>query len=178
MFLRRNSPFFWRHYTLQVCINSFIFDPATFNMKSVLDQATREELINRINRLNENSKAQWGKMNVYQMLKHCVLCEELYLGKIKHKQTFMGRLFGKAGLKNILREGKEFPKNAPTSNIFKVKEESGDVASEKQRWIFLIEQYGHYSNDFIHWFFGKMTKEQVGQFVYKHDDHHLRQFNV
>ena len=147
-------------------------------MKSVLDKTAREELINRINQLNENSMAQWGKMNVYQMLKHCVLCEELYLGKIKHKRSFMGRLFGKAGLKNILREDKEFPKNAPTSDAFKVKEENGDITSEKQKWIVLIEEYGNYSNNFTHWFFGRMTKEQVGQFVYKHNDHHLRQFNV
>ena len=82
------------------------------------------------------------------------------------------------GLKNILREDKEFPKNAPTSNVFKVKETVGDVANEKQQWIALIEAYGNYSNDFTHWFFGKMTKEQVRQFVYKHNDHHLRQFGV
>lgn len=147
-------------------------------MKSILDKTTRDELISRINQLDEKSKAQWGQMNVYQMLKHCVLCEELYLGRVKHKRAFMGRLFGKVGLKNILREDKEFPKNAPTSDIFKVKEADGDVASEKQKWIAMIEEYGNYSNNFTHWFFGKMSKEQVGQFVYKHDDHHLRQFNV
>lgn len=147
-------------------------------MKSVLDEPTRAELIARINRLNEGSTAQWGKMNVYQMLKHCVLCEELYLGKIKHKRSLMGRLFGKTALQNILKENKEFPKNAPTSNAFKVRQETGDVASEKQKWISLIEEYGTYSNDFTHWFFGPMNKDQVGYFVYKHNDHHLRQFNV
>jgi len=147
-------------------------------MKSILDQPARQELITRINQLDENSKAQWGKMNVYQMLKHCVLCEELYLGKTKHRRAFMGRIFGRAGLKNILREDKPFPMNAPTSDAFKVKEETGDIESEKKRWITLIEEYGNYSNDFVHWFFGRMNKDQVGQFVYKHNDHHLRQFNV
>lgn len=147
-------------------------------MKSVLDKTTRDELISRIHQLNENTMAQWGQMNVCQMLKHCVLCEELYLGKIKHKRSFTGRLFGKAGLRNILRDDKEFPKNAPTSDAFKIKEKNGDVNSEKQKWIALIEEYGNYSNSFTHWFFGTMTKEQVGQFVYKHNDHHLRQFNV
>ena len=147
-------------------------------MKSVLDQSAREELIARINELNGRSTAQWGKMNVYQMLRHCVLCEELYLGKITEKRAFMGRVFGRTGLKNILREDKPFPKNAPTTSTFKVKEETGDIESEKRRWIALIEDYANYSHDFVHWFFGKMTKEQVGQFVFKHDDHHLRQFNV
>ena len=147
-------------------------------MKSVLDRSVREELISRITKLDENSNAQWGQMNIYQMLKHCVLCEELYLGKITHKRAFMGRLFGKTGLRNILRQDKPFPKNAPTSAVFKVIERAGDLESEKKRWIVLVEEYGNYSHDFVHWFFGKMTREQVGEFVYKHDDHHLRQFNV
>jgi uncharacterized damage-inducible protein DinB len=147
-------------------------------MKSVLDPSARQELIDRINSLDENSTAKWGQMNVYQMLKHCVLCEELYLGKRTEKRALMGRIFGKMGLRNILREDKPFPKGAPTSASFKVVEQTGDIVSEKQRWIDLLEQYSNYSTDFTHWFFGKMTKEQVGQFVYKHDDHHLRQFNV
>jgi uncharacterized damage-inducible protein DinB len=147
-------------------------------MKSVLDKTARCELINRINKLDENSQPQWGEMNIYQMLKHCRLCEELYLDKISKKRVFMGRLFGRSALKNILSEDKDFPKNAPTSVLFKVKESSGDISAEKHNWIALIEQYDNYSNEFVHWFFGKMTREQVGQFVYKHDDHHLRQFNV
>lgn len=147
-------------------------------MKSILDKTTRGELIDRINELDENSTAQWGQMNVYQMLKHCVLCDEFYQGKSKHKRSFMGRLFGKTALKNLLAEDKSFPKNAPTSDAFKVKEESGDVESEKSNWIALIEAYENYSGDFVHWFFGKMSKEQLGQFVYKHNDHHLRQFGA
>ena len=147
-------------------------------MKSVLDKATRDELILRINRLDESSTAQWGQMNVYQMLKHCVLCDELYHGRSTHKRSFMGRLFGKAGLKSLLNENNPFPKNAPTSSAFKVKETSGDVEFEKMKWIALIEAYENYPGNYVHWFFGKMSKEQLGQFVYKHNDHHLMQFGV
>ena len=64
-------------------------------MKTLFDKTTRDELINRINTINENSTAQWGKMNVYQMLKHCTLWQEMILGKKKYKQPFIGRLFGK-----------------------------------------------------------------------------------
>jgi hypothetical protein len=147
-------------------------------MKSILDKTTRDELIARINTLNENSTAQWGTMNIYQMLKHCVLCEEMYLGKTKYKRVLMGRLFGKMALKNLLKDERPLKQNEPTSAHFKVIEKSGDVAAEKKKWLALVEEYGHYSNDnLVHWFFGKMTPEQVGYFVYKHTDHHLRQFN-
>jgi hypothetical protein len=148
-------------------------------MKSVFDQSTRDELINRINTLNESSTPQWGKMNITQMLKHCTLCEEMYLGKKKYKRAFIGRLFGKIGLKNLLKDESPLQRNSPTKSEFKIIETGGDVSSEKKKWISLIEEYAHYpDNDFIHWFFGKMTKEQVGHFVYKHTDHHLRQFGV
>ena len=128
--------------------------------------------------LNENSTAQWGRMNIYQMLKHCVLCEEMYLGKTKYKRVFIGRLFGRIGLRNLMKDETPLQRNAPTSNAFKVTEEKGNVNAEKMKWMSLMEEYANYSNDgLVHWFFGKMTKEQVGYFVYKHTDHHLRQFN-
>ncbi|MDB5229527.1 MAG: hypothetical protein JWN76_332, partial [Chitinophagaceae bacterium] len=147
-------------------------------MKSVFDTTIREDLINRINALNENSTPQWGKMNIYQMLKHCTLCEEMYLGKRKYKRALIGRLFGKMGLRNLLKDETPIKPNSPTSPEFKIKEKNGDVPAEKAKWISLIEEYAQFSNDnFEHWFFGKMTKEQIGHFVYKHADHHLRQFN-
>jgi hypothetical protein len=81
-------------------------------------------------------------------------------------------------LKNILAEDKPFRQNAPTSNAFKVKELNGDVAAEKDKWAALLDEYKNFPGNYVHWFFGKMTREQVGCFVYKHNDHHLRQFGV
>jgi hypothetical protein len=147
-------------------------------MKTVLDKETRDDLIRRIEMLNENSKAQWGKMNLYQMLKHCTLCEEMYLGKKKYKRKFIGRLFGRIGLKQMMKDETPLQRNAPTSKGFKITETDGDVSAEKRKWISLMEEYANLSDDVLeHWFFGRMTKEQVGYFVYKHTDHHLRQFN-
>lgn len=39
-------------------------------MKTIFDQGTREQLINRVAQINENNKAQWGIMNVNQMVSH------------------------------------------------------------------------------------------------------------
>jgi len=144
-------------------------------MKTIFDEATRDELMGRMGALNENSIAQWGKMNIYQMLKHCTLAEEMYLGKQKYPRVFLGRLFGKIALKNLLKNEKPMSRNAPTSPAFIVSETSGDVVSERDKWIALTQEYANYSNpSFEHWFFGKMTKEQIGRFVYKHTYHHLR----
>ena len=146
-------------------------------MKTIFDNTTRAELIQRINTLNENSNAQWGKMNVSQMLKHCIKFEEMILGKQIYKQSFIGKIFGKTGLKNFLKNEDPMGKNLPTVPGFKIKD-TGDIASEKAKWIALIEEEAHNSNkEIVHPFFGNVTKEQIGQLAYKHTDHHLRQFN-
>jgi hypothetical protein len=61
-------------------------------MKTVFDKAVREELISRINSLSEDKVAQWGKMNVHQMMKHCIFWNGWVLGKsnLQYKQEFLG----------------------------------------------------------------------------------------
>lgn len=146
-------------------------------MKTIFDQTTRNELINRISTLNETSTAQWGKMNVYQMLKHCTLYEEMMLGKQKYERAFLGRLFGRMALPDFVKDETPIKRNLPTLIQLKVKEPSGNVTAERKKWMALLEEYAHLSNnEVIHSFFGKLTKEQVGYLVYKHTDHHLRQF--
>jgi hypothetical protein len=148
-------------------------------MKTIFDKQTRDNLILRVNSLNENSTAKWGKMNVYQMVKHCILCEEMYLGKTPYKRTFLGFLLGKLALQQLMKDDKPKKRNSPTKDEFKIIESNGNLLEDKLKWISLIKEYENYSKqDFVHWFFGKMTKEQVGISVFKHIDHHLGQFNV
>ena len=148
-------------------------------MKTILDGSTRGEIVTRINSLNENDKAQWGKMNLYQALKHCTKWDDLMLGHLQAKRLFVGRIFGKWMLKNVLKDDKPLRKNTPTASEMIIKEESGNISLQKTEWIKKISEYEHFDNPaFIHPFFGSMTKEQVGQLVYKHHDHHLRQFGA
>src|SRR5690606_20995409 len=91
-----------------------------------------------------------------------------------YKQTFMGKLFGKIVLKRMIKDEQPFDKNIPTSEQFKPKLTSGNLELEIAKWITLTREYESYSNpNFIHDFFGKMTKEEIGILVYKHTDHHL-----
>lgn len=149
-------------------------------MKSVFEKDTREELLQRINALTPGSKPLWGKMNVAQMVKHCCVCEEYYFGNVKVSRSFLGRLIGKMALKGILKdENAVFRKNSPTSPPFKVTGEIDDLENEKQKWRSLMERYELFDKEsFTHWFFGPMTKDELGQFIYKHSNHHLTQFGV
>ena len=147
-------------------------------MKTVFDNTTRDELISRINTLDEQKTAQWGKMNMYQMLKHCTRWDEWMQSGRPNKQAFIGKLFGKMALKSVLKDDSPLRHSTPTLPEFIVKESSGDIVAEKKKWVALIGQYAGYSAPtFMHTFFGKMTREQVGLMAYKHADHHVRQFN-
>jgi hypothetical protein len=149
-------------------------------MKTIFDEAIRTDLINRISSLDENCTKQWGKMNIYQMLKHCTIWDEWVLGKNNptYKQIFIGRIFGKMALKKNVKDDRPIARNMPSGSAFKVKEKTGNVELQKKKWMSLIKEYENYSNPaFIHDFFGKMTREEIGIFAYKHSDHHLRQFN-
>jgi len=148
-------------------------------MKTVFDKATRDELIRRIHSLHEHSPREWGKMNIRQMVRHCTLWEEMVLGKRKLKRSFPGRIFGRLALKASVKDDRVIGRNMPSGREIRVREAiDSELASDKNHWISLIEEYGYFSNyGFIHPFFGEMTKAQIGYFAYKHSDHHLRQFN-
>ena len=148
-------------------------------MKTIFDKVTRDGLIDRINKLNEDNAAQWGEMNIYQMLRHCTRYEEMVSGKVQYKRAFLGLLFGKMALKDFVKDDSPLKRNMPTIAGLKVKENDCDFVSERGKWIALIEEYSHFSNPgFVHSFFGKLTTQQIGQLAYKHADHHLRQFNA
>lgn len=145
-------------------------------MKTIFDKTIIEELVQRIEILKANSQSQWGKMNAYQMLKHCTMSEEMFQGKKTYKRLFIGHLFGKIALNGILKDEKPMKQNSPTHPEMKITG-AGNFENEKAKWIELLQAYSSFSNlDFVHPFFGKMTKDEIGKYVYKHTDHHLRQF--
>lgn len=149
------------------------------NRLTIFDKAIREQLVDRINNLDDNCQARWGKMNYYQMLKHNTIWNEWVLGLKApvYKQELLGLLFGKLALRGMVKDERPMKKNMPAGRGFIVKEKSGDSELHKQNWIYLVREYANYSNPrFIHDFFGKMTRDEIGILAFKHTDHHLRQF--
>src|SRR5690554_4336801 len=98
-------------------------------MKTIFDDNTRDRLIVRIENINEENKARWGKMNIYQMLQHNTYWNDWILGSNNHtyKQAFIGKIFGKIALKRMIKDEQPFGKNIPTSEQFKPKALNGDL---------------------------------------------------
>jgi hypothetical protein len=148
-------------------------------MQTIFDKETRAVLIRRIQALEPDSTARWGRMNAYQMLRHGAMWDEMILRNKTYKRVFIGRLFGRMLLKNEVKDDRPMRQDNPTVPELKVQAITGDFAAEKRKRIALLNEYADYAfpdNSFIHPFFGKMTREQIGYHAYKHIDHHLRQF--
>jgi hypothetical protein len=147
-------------------------------MNSIFDKAENQAIIARINSLRPDSKALWGKMTVDQMCKHCTCALNIAFGKQEVKVNFVIRLLGKL-LKNKVFNG-EFQKNSPTAKEF-VFTTQFDLETAKKEFATGFAQFaeGHESIKVMdHPFWGKMTYEDWDKLMWKHADHHLRQFGV
>ena len=149
-------------------------------MKTVFEESTRTELISRISLLNESSPRQWGNMNVNQMVQHCIHWEEMVLRNKRYKRVLIGIFLGRMLLRNELKDDRPMRQNNPTIPDLRISAANGDISTSKTKWISLINEYAAYSLpdfSFVHPFFGKMTRNEIGYHAYKHTDHHLRQFS-
>jgi hypothetical protein len=149
-------------------------------MKSLFQSADRDEILARLQSLQPASMRLWGKMDPAQMLCHCSLAIETATGDHPTKQKWIGKLLMPFIRSSILGE-KPFSKNGPTDPTFVVSEPR-DFDAERTRLLDLIQRFVQRGDaeagKRIHPFFGRMTGQEWGELMYKHIDHHLRQFGV
>lgn len=147
-------------------------------MNSIYNPTDNAKIIERIHALTPNKKAVWGKMTVDQMLKHTNEAVKVAFGEKDLKINFLMRFLGKM-LKNKVFNS-EFKTNSPTAPEF-IFTESYDFEKAKQELIANFSRFseGHNSiKTMNHPFWGKMTYEDWDKLMWKHADHHLRQFGV
>ncbi|OFY88006.1 MAG: hypothetical protein A3F72_08535 [Bacteroidetes bacterium RIFCSPLOWO2_12_FULL_35_15] len=149
-------------------------------MKSLFNTQHNQEIIDRINSLTPESRAQWGKMNVAQMFVHNQVGLKGAFGEMKFKRGLIALLFGKMA-KKVLTNEKHFKHNLPTDKAFLITEQK-QFKEEQQKLIQLVTRFSNDGPKGLtqepHPFFGKLTSEEWDILQWKHMDHHLRQFGV
>lgn len=149
-------------------------------MKSIYDPVYLEEILTRIDRLSSNSKRQWGKMNVAQMMAHCSAFQDIAMGESSPKRSWLGIFVGNFA-KPIFYNEKTLPKNMstiPTILIVNDRDFSKEKEKLKQKLLQFHADGPEKCTTHPHSFFGKLTAEQWGKGIYKHLDHHLKQFGL
>ena len=148
--------------------------------KTVVDESGAEGLISRVVKLKVNAAPIWGKMNATEMLGHCNATNQSILkweGKIR-KATFRQQL-AKFIWMNLMPN---FPKNVKGRKVFDMKGQidSAKFEEERKAFIDLVRKFHSHQHPLTspHPFFGPLTTDEWGRVIWKHLDHHLRQFGV
>lgn len=150
-------------------------------MRSIWNEADRRELFARVEKLDPQSKARWGKMNAPQMLVHMADAFRMALGDIDIRFRKTPLRF--APLKFILIYVLPFiPKGAPTARELQKTQPAvwrEDVLMLRRLMDRLIAARGQPAREWPpHPLFGKMSARAWGAVNFKHMDHHLKQFGV
>jgi len=149
-------------------------------MKNIFNQEAEQEIINRINTLTPDSQRQWGKMYVDQMLAHCSAAMEVAVAEKFPPRIFIGKVLAPLFKSTVLSD-KPFSKNGPTDKSFIITDRR-DFDAEKTKLTGLIQQFYTGGKEKCtthpHSFLGKLSTDEWGLLMYKHLDHHLKQFSA
>jgi hypothetical protein len=149
-------------------------------MRNLFDTSDRQSILDRLARLEPDAARQWGKMGAAQMLAHCSIALEAATGDKPRQQAMIGKLLSRFVRKSLLGE-KPFGKDSPTDPTFIMTSEK-DFAEEKQRLETLVNRFNELGPEKAaaqaHSFLGRLSGEEWAVMMYKHIDHHLRQFGA
>ncbi|MGH7524457.1 MAG: DUF1569 domain-containing protein [Gemmatimonadales bacterium] len=150
-------------------------------MKSLYHTSDTAEIQGRIAALTSDRQPLWGKMNVGQAMAHCVIGLESATGDRHIKRVLIGRVLGPMVKPLALGDDKPMKKNSPTAPELRAPTDS-NFASEREKLTQLVTKFASAGPTACtrapHAFFGPMTPDEWGILMYKHLDHHLRQFGA
>lgn len=148
-------------------------------MKTLWNAADREELCRRLERLTPEAERQWGRMSAPQMVAHVVDCLRMSIGDLHVPSKKLPIRF--TPIKQLLIYCLPFPKNAPTAPEV-IGRVAADWPSECRTLATLIDRFAARDRSGDDWpehpAFGTMSGGSWGVLMYRHTDHHFKQFGV
>ena len=150
-------------------------------MNNLFEGAKVKEVKQRMAQLRPNSERVWGQMNPAQALAHCSRGIELAVGDRMPPRMLLGRIIGRIVKPMALGNDEPMRRNSPTVKDLVVQDER-DLGMERERLCGLIDRFAAAGpvgcTTHPHSFFGRLTPDEWATLMYKHLDHHLRQFGV
>ncbi len=140
-----------------------------------------KKMLARIHALTASSPQQWGTLSIEQMLAHCAIQLKMALGTIPESGKAGPALFRTAFGRWIGLYAFPWPKGSATPPVMNMQTNNAavkDFESEKKQLLSLLQQVQQKESFHAHQFFGAMNKKDWGRLIWKHLDHHLRQFSM
>lgn len=146
-------------------------------MKNATDAAARQELLSRLAALGPGSRPRWGRMDVAAMLCHLIESARMATGELAVRPK-KKRAFQVFPLKHLVLYVLPFPKGAPTAPEL-IARAPQDLEADRATLRGLIEGFGDGCRGGAeHPLLGVLSRDEWDALVFKHMDHHLRQFGV
>ncbi len=142
---------------------------------------TRDELVERLDRLTPDTPRQWGTMTAHEMLCHVGDLFRLAVGE--RDLPLKGKLVHRTLMKWFaLYVPLHWPKNVSTlsrANPRKAGTKPAVFEEDRAEVIRLMDAFRARSEPFpVHPLFGPLSRRQWMRWAHLHTDHHLRQFGV
>ena len=153
-------------------------------MKNLFDPGEVADVRQRILQLNAASGRQWGSLDVASMLAHCTAGFGMARGSIRPRRApFPASIVGLLLKPLVFRDDKPMRRNSPSSpELFPDNSAPHGFEQERSRLLTAIETFATEGvaccSLHPHPFFGPITAQQWAILMYKHVDHHLRQFGA
>ena len=151
-------------------------------MKNLFEAGRADDLKTRVAQLRPGSERVWGSMTPAQVMAHCSASLEWALGeRIPPRAGPMVRIMGRLIKPMVFKDDKPLRHNSPTAPDLIVHNEP-NMEAERIRLCTMIDRFVEAGPDgcttHAHSFFGSLNPTEWAILMYKHLDHHLRQFGV
>ena len=147
-------------------------------MRSIWNDGAAREIHIRIGRLAPDRKGEWGRMSAPQMVCHLGESLKMALGDLPVASKPSPLRY--APLKQFIVYLAPFPKNVPTAPELLLRP-PGDWAGDVIALLGLVDRVvarGRSAAWEKHPVFGALSPRAWGVLMYRHIDHHLRQFGA
>jgi uncharacterized protein DUF1569 len=147
-------------------------------MRTIWDADRQREIRARIAALTPDRRAQWGAFTAPKMVCHLADSLRMTLGELPVAPRKMPIRY--PPLKQLIIYVAPFPKSAPTAEelLARVPAEWNADVVELTALLDRLIARGPRAEWVDHPAFGHLSSSAVGVLVYRHMDHHLRQFGV
>lgn len=150
-------------------------------MKNLFEPRDLESLQTRIVQLRPDSPRQWGTLTPAQALAHCSLGVQMATGELRPPRKLIGRILGPLIKPRVVADDQPMRRNSPTIPEIIVRTQP-NLPTEQARLSASLNQFSAAGPSACtthpHAFFGPLTPAEWAILMYKHIDHHLRQFGV
>ncbi|HUP88054.1 MAG TPA: DUF1569 domain-containing protein [Longimicrobiales bacterium] len=147
--------------------------------KSIFNKTDREEILERLGKLQPDSARQWGKMNASQMV--CHLTDSLRVGTGQAPAKSKNSPFSNPVLRWLVVYAMPWPKGKAQTVPEMLATQPGnwqaDINTLKEQLRGAVQR-GADGAWAEHPAFGKISGKMYGTLIYKHFNHHLSQFGA